>query len=79
MNGTLDEGRMSRAGSVVTALSGWRVPAIVKHDPEAHAAFTAALVSALAADPDVVGVVLLGSSSGLPPPPDPFSDTTSSW
>lgn len=63
--------------------------------PEAHAAFTAALVSALATDPDVVGVVLLGSSSGLPPLPDPFSDhdffvvtrpgvqerfrTTSSW
>lgn len=42
--------------------------------PEAHAAFTAALVSALAADPEVVGVVLLGSSSGLPPPPDAFSD-----
>ena len=42
--------------------------------PEAHAAFTAALVSALATDPDVVGVVLLGSSSGLPPLPDPFSD-----
>ena len=42
--------------------------------PEAHVAFTAALVSALATDPDVVGAVLLGSSSGLPPLPDPFSD-----
>jgi lincosamide nucleotidyltransferase len=42
--------------------------------PEAHAAYAAALVSTLAADPDVVGVVLLGSSSGLPPSPDEFSD-----
>jgi hypothetical protein len=47
--------------------------------PEAHAAFTAALVSALATDPDVAGVVLLGSSSGLPPLPDPFPTTISSW
>src|SRR5437868_3570335 len=43
--------------------------------PEAHAAFSAALVTALAADPDdVLGVVLLGSSSGLPPLPDAHSD-----
>jgi hypothetical protein len=37
--------------------------------PDAHAAFTAALVATLTAGPDVVGVVLLGSSSGLPPGP----------
>lgn len=42
--------------------------------PQAHAAFSAALVTTLAADPDVVGVVLLGSSSGLPPGPDEHSD-----
>jgi hypothetical protein len=42
--------------------------------PEAHSAFSAALVTALAADPDVLGVVLLGSSSGFPPLPDAFSD-----
>src|SRR5262249_41721446 len=47
------------------------------HDPvtpEAHAAFTAALLDRLSADADVVGVVLLGSSSGIPPGPDEFSD-----
>ncbi len=42
--------------------------------PEAHAAFTAALVKRLDADPDVLGLVLLGSSSGDPPGPDAFSD-----
>jgi hypothetical protein len=42
--------------------------------PEAHAAFTDTLIAAAAADPDVLGVVLLGSTSGQPPLPDPFSD-----
>lgn len=42
--------------------------------PEAHAAFTAALLKRLDADPDVLGLVLLGSSSGDPPGPDAFSD-----
>ncbi|HVP60374.1 MAG TPA: hypothetical protein VMT11_07435 [Myxococcaceae bacterium] len=42
--------------------------------PEAHAAFTAALLKRLDADPDVLGLVLLGSCSGQPPPPDDFSD-----
>jgi lincosamide nucleotidyltransferase B/F len=42
--------------------------------PEAHAAFTAALLNRLDPDPDVLGVVLLGSSSGEPPAPDAFSD-----
>jgi len=42
--------------------------------PEAHAAFTTALLKRLDADPDVVGVVLLGSSSGQPPEADAFSD-----
>ncbi len=42
--------------------------------PEAHAAFTAALLKRLDADPDVVGLVLLGSSSGEPPEADAFSD-----
>lgn len=42
--------------------------------PDAHAAFTSALVAALGADPDVLGLVLLGSSSGLPPVPDAYSD-----
>lgn len=42
--------------------------------PEAHRDFTARLVARLAADPEVVGVVLLGSTSGLPPGPDAFSD-----
>lgn len=42
--------------------------------PEAHAAFTAALLARVTQDPDVLGLVLLGSSSGLPPAPDEFSD-----
>ena len=42
--------------------------------PEAHAAFTAALLKRLEADPDVLGLVLLGSTSGQPPLPDAFSD-----
>jgi hypothetical protein len=42
--------------------------------PDAHAAFTSALVAALGADADVLGVVLLGSSSGVPPVPDAYSD-----
>lgn len=42
--------------------------------PEAHRAFTARLVERLAATPEVLGVVLLGSTSGLPPAPDAFSD-----
>ena len=42
--------------------------------PEAHAAFTAALLKRLEAEPDVLGLVLLGSSSGEPPLPDAFSD-----
>jgi len=42
--------------------------------PEAHAAFTTALLKRLDADPDVLGLVLLGSSSGEPPLPDVFSD-----
>jgi len=42
--------------------------------PEAHAAFTASLLTTLSAAPDVLGLVLLGSSSGLPPSPDAFSD-----
>ena len=42
--------------------------------PEAHAAFTTALLKRLELDPDVLGVVLLGSSSGVPPLPDGFSD-----
>lgn len=48
----------------------WRVTMT----PEAHAAFTTALLKRLGADPDVLGVVLLGSSSGEPPLPDAFSD-----
>jgi hypothetical protein len=42
--------------------------------PQAHRAFTERLVERLAGDPDVLGVVLLGSTSGLPPAPDAFSD-----
>jgi hypothetical protein len=42
--------------------------------PEAHAAFSAGVVTTLGAAPDVVGVVFLGSSSGVPPPPDAYSD-----
>jgi len=42
--------------------------------PEAHAAFTAALLQRLDPDADVLGLVLLGSSSGEPPGPDEFSD-----
>jgi len=42
--------------------------------PEAHAAFTAALRDALAREPEVLGLVTLGSTSGQPPLPDAFSD-----
>lgn len=42
--------------------------------PEAHAAFSAALLKRLEPDSDVLGVVFLGSSSGEPPTPDAFSD-----
>jgi len=42
--------------------------------PEAHAAFIATLLDRLAAEPDVLGLVLLGSSSGQAPAPDAFSD-----
>src|SRR5262249_45257236 len=40
----------------------------------AFAAFTAALVARLEADPDVIALVMVGSASGLPPAPDEFSD-----
>jgi lincosamide nucleotidyltransferase B/F len=42
--------------------------------PAEHRAFTEAVVRRLAHDPDVLGVVGLGSTSGLPPEPDGFSD-----
>ncbi|HET7504497.1 MAG TPA: hypothetical protein VFK02_25925 [Kofleriaceae bacterium] len=42
--------------------------------PQDHAAFTERLHARLAADPDVMGLVMAGSSSGLAPPPDAFSD-----
>lgn len=43
-------------------------------DPAAYDRFTAALGARLAADPDVVGLVALGSMSGEPPAPDEWSD-----
>jgi hypothetical protein len=42
--------------------------------PEDHRDFTEAVRARLAEDPDVLGLVGLGSTSGLPPGPDPFSD-----
>jgi len=42
--------------------------------PDAHTAFTASLHATLTRAPEVLGLVLLGSSSGLPPLPDAFSD-----
>jgi hypothetical protein len=42
--------------------------------PDAHAAFTTALLARLTADAEVLGLVMLGSSSGLPPAADAFSD-----
>jgi hypothetical protein len=42
--------------------------------PAEHRAFTAEVVRRLSGDPDVLGVVGLGSTSGLPPEPDGFSD-----
>jgi lincosamide nucleotidyltransferase len=42
--------------------------------PGAHAAYTRSLLERLAGDPDVLGLVLLGSTSGLPPGPDEHSD-----
>jgi hypothetical protein len=43
-------------------------------DPAAYQAFTAALAGRLAEDPDVLGLVALGSMSGEPPGPDAWSD-----
>jgi len=48
----------------------WRVTMT----PETYAAFTTALLKRLDPDPEVLGLVLLGSSSGHPPLPDAFSD-----
>jgi lincosamide nucleotidyltransferase B/F len=42
--------------------------------PEHHRSFTEAIRSRLAGDADVLGLVGLGSTSGLPPAPDDFSD-----
>lgn len=42
--------------------------------PDAHARFTERLVTRLAPEADVLGVVTLGSSSGLGAPPDDYSD-----
>jgi hypothetical protein len=42
--------------------------------PGEHRSFTEAVRSRLAGDPDVLGLVGLGSTSGLPPEPDDFSD-----
>ena len=42
--------------------------------PEAHAAFTAALLAGVGEEADVIGLVMLGSGSGIPPGPDAFSD-----
>jgi len=42
--------------------------------PAAHAAFLEAARARLAAEPDVLGLVGLGSTSGEPPGPDAFSD-----
>jgi hypothetical protein len=42
--------------------------------PPEHRAFTDAVRARLIGDPDVLGLVGLGSTSGLPPPADDFSD-----
>jgi hypothetical protein len=42
--------------------------------PDAHAAFTAQLLARLSGEADVVGLVMLGSSSGVGGPPDALSD-----
>jgi hypothetical protein len=42
--------------------------------PAAHAAFLGRLGDRLRGDPEALGLVGLGSSSGLPPGPDEFSD-----
>ena len=42
--------------------------------PDEHRSFTEAIRSRLAGDADVLGLVGLGSTSGLPPLPDDFSD-----
>jgi hypothetical protein len=43
-------------------------------DPAAYEAFTRALAARLEGDPDVLGLVALGSMSGEPPGPDAWSD-----
>jgi hypothetical protein len=42
--------------------------------PDAFRAFTDRLLANLSNDPEVIGLVTLGSTSGLPPEPDVFSD-----
>jgi len=42
--------------------------------PAEHLSFTAAIRATLEREPDVLGLVGLGSTSGLPPGPDAFSD-----
>jgi hypothetical protein len=43
-------------------------------DPTAYDAFTRSLLERISADPDVLGLVALGSMSGQPPGPDRWSD-----
>jgi hypothetical protein len=43
-------------------------------DPSAYERFTQELLRRVSADPDVLGLVALGSMSGLPPGPDRWSD-----
>lgn len=43
-------------------------------EPRAYQAFTQQLLGRLSAEPGVLGVVALGSMSGIPPAPDEFSD-----
>ncbi len=59
-------------GSVT--LSNPPVAPVPDMTPDAYAAFTAALLTRLAGEPDIVGLVLLGSSSGHGAPADAHSD-----
>lgn len=47
---------------------------MIRMTPAAFQAFTDQLLSTLSREPQVVGLVTLGSTSGLPPVPDAFSD-----
>lgn len=67
-----DAGRAAGGEEVLSAAPGRWWDADMT--PAQHRSFTEAVLARVAADHDVLGLVGLGSTSGLPPGPDDFSD-----